>query len=100
LVHLGLTLLEMEPMLRRLVGEDVSLVLDATPSLPHVLADVAQIEQVMMNLVANARDAMPDGGRLTVSTKPFVVDDAYAASHIGIVPGPYVRLAVSDTGSG
>ncbi len=89
-----------EPMLRRIVGEDIELVLDLAPRLGMVMADPSQIEQVVMNLVVNARDAMHGGGTLTLHTQDKDLDAAYALSHIGVVSGPYVMLAVTDTGAG
>ena len=90
----------MEKMLGRLVGEDVTLRAIPGPSLGRVLADPGSIEQVVMNLVVNARDAMPDGGAVTFETRNVTLDDAYARGHVGVCPGPYVRLAVKDTGAG
>jgi signal transduction histidine kinase len=91
---------EMEAMLERLLGVDVILDTRLDPSLGHVRADPGQIEQVVMNLVVNARDAMPDGGRIALSTSNTDMDEAYVRDHLGSRPGPYVLLQVSDTGHG
>jgi CheY-like chemotaxis protein len=90
----------LEPMLRRLLGEDIEFVIAPTPSVGSVKIDPGQLEQIIMNLVVNARDAMPKGGRLRVETMNVEIDSEYVASHPGAVPGPYVELAVSDTGIG
>jgi PAS domain S-box-containing protein len=91
---------EMEKMLHRLIGEDIQLdlVMDRTPLV--VNADSGQMEQVVMNLVINSRDAMPDGGRILIETSQVVVDEAYAATHLGIEEGLYAVLSVSDNGIG
>ncbi|HVY44426.1 MAG TPA: PAS domain S-box protein [Minicystis sp.] len=99
-VDLNETVAGMDSMLRRLLGEDVDLAFHAGERLGHVVADPAQIEQVVMNLAVNARDAMPRGGRLTIETSNVELDDAYAAQHVGVAVGDYVMLAVSDTGVG
>jgi two-component system cell cycle sensor histidine kinase/response regulator CckA len=89
-----------EAILSRTLGEDVRLVLRLGPDLPHVRADQAQIEQALMNLAVNARDAMPSGGTLTVATASRRVDDAFAAARPGSKQGLYASLSVSDTGTG
>ena len=90
----------MEPMVRRIIGDDVSVGVRLAPELAPVEADQAQIERVILNLAANARDAMPDGGRLTIETQNVELDDDYVASRGEGTAGPNVLLAVSDTGVG
>ena len=89
-----------DKMLRRLIGEDINLVPISGGGLGRVKADAGQIEQIIMNLAVNARDAMPQGGKLTIETADVVLDDTYARKHLAVTPGPYVMLAVSDTGCG
>jgi PAS domain S-box-containing protein len=87
-------------MLRRLLGEDVELAVVSRSGLVHLKADPGQLEQVLMNLAVNARDAMPGGGRLTIETSSIDLDEAYARRHVGLHPGSYVLLTVTDTGMG
>ncbi len=89
-----------DSMVRRLVGEDVEIVSQPTHPLGAVRADPGSVEQVIMNLVINARDAMPTGGKVTIATANVVLDEAYAHFHLGVIPGPYVSLAVTDNGTG
>ncbi len=99
-VNLNEVVLDMDQMLRRLIGEDIELATVICRDLGLVKADPGQIEQIIMNLAVNARDAMPEGGKLTVETSNVILDDAYARSHVDVTPGPYVMLAVSDNGMG
>jgi PAS domain S-box-containing protein len=87
-------------MLTRMIGEDIDLVMIPGESLGAVKADPGQIEQVIMNLAVNARDAMPQGGKLTIETANVTLDETYARFHAPLQPGEYVMLALSDTGSG
>jgi signal transduction histidine kinase len=89
-----------EPMLRRLLGEDIELTVLPRASLGMALLDIGQVEQVIMNVAANARDAMPGGGKLTIETANVELDDEYASEHLGAKGGPHVLLAVTDTGVG
>jgi two-component system cell cycle sensor histidine kinase/response regulator CckA len=90
----------MDKMLERLLGETVELASVAGSRLGHIRADPTGVEQILMNLVVNARDAMPTGGKLTIETTNVNLDAAYAGEHLGAAPGPYVMLAVTDTGTG
>ena len=90
----------LEPMLRRLIGEHIELAVETRLDAGSVRADPAQLEQVILNLAINARDAMPDGGRLTIETSSVVLDAAYALMHREILPGRYAEIAVIDTGTG
>ena len=87
-------------MLTRVIGEDIDLVMVPAPSLGAVRADAGQIDQVIMNLAVNARDAMPSGGKLTIETSNVSLDEEYARFHAPLRPGDYVMLAISDTGLG
>jgi two-component system cell cycle sensor histidine kinase/response regulator CckA len=89
-----------DKMVRRLIGDDIKVVTHQTPGLCLVRGDAGQIEQVLMNLVVNARDAMMSGGTLTIETEMVELDESYVSSHLAIVPGLHVMLAVSDTGIG
>jgi PAS domain S-box-containing protein len=87
-------------MLQRVIGEDVKLTTTLNPKVGRVKADPGQLTQVIMNLAINARDAMPQGGKLTIETSNIFLDPVYTRQHIGVLPGAYVLLAVTDTGSG
>jgi PAS domain S-box-containing protein len=87
-------------MLRRLIGEHIDLAIVTGPLVSPVVADPGQLSQVLVNLVVNARDAMSDGGRLTIEARDVRLTEAYATSHLAVRPGPYVQIAVSDTGRG
>ena len=100
ILDLNVVVGDMDRMLRRLIGEHIALVTVPAPELGRVRADPSQIEQVLVNLVVNARDAMPDGGRLTIETADVELDEAYAQEHLGATAGAYVMLAVTDTGTG
>lgn len=89
-----------EKMLRRLIGEDIELITILRPDIGSVRADPGQLQQVLINLVVNARDAMPQGGKLTIETDRVELDAEYAARRVNVLPGPHVVLSVSDTGCG
>jgi two-component system cell cycle sensor histidine kinase/response regulator CckA len=100
IVDLNDIITAMDRMIRRLVGEDVEVRTTAAKGLWKVKVDAGQIEHVLMNLVVNARDAMPEGGTLTIETGNVKLDEAYASEHLGVIPGPHVMIAVTDTGVG
>jgi PAS domain S-box-containing protein len=87
-------------LLQRVIGEDIVVLTHPEPDLGRVMADPIHIDQALMNLVVNARDAMPNGGTLTIETANVLLDDGYADLHMGVKAGPYCMLAVSDTGTG
>ena len=91
---------DLEELLRRTISEQVELAITQAADLWHIEADPGQLEQVLVNLVVNARDAMPDGGTITIDTENVETDDGYAVLHPSLPSGRYVRLRVSDTGSG
>jgi two-component system cell cycle sensor histidine kinase/response regulator CckA len=99
-IDLNLLLSSLERMLIRVLGEDVEFSLALGEALGRVRGDRASLEQAVMNLVVNARDAMPNGGRLTIETSEQLLDEEYARGHLGVRPGPYVSLVVTDTGIG
>jgi len=99
-LDLNAVVTDMQDMLQRLLGEDIELMVMPAQSGGSVLVDRGQVEQLVMNLAVNARDAMPDGGALTIETDDVELDDSYAATHPSVNPGPHVMLAVSDTGVG
>jgi signal transduction histidine kinase len=91
---------DLDNMLRRLIGEDIVYATVLAPDVGRVFADPSQVQQILMNLAVNARDAMPKGGKLTIATANAFLDAAYASAHAGVVPGRYVMLAVTDSGTG
>jgi len=99
-IDLNSVVMNLEKMLRSLISANVALETALAPDLGAARADPNQLEQVIMNLAINARDAMPEGGTLTIETGNATLDENYAAQHVAVVPGSYVMLAVTDTGSG
>ncbi|MCX5889070.1 MAG: ATP-binding protein [Deltaproteobacteria bacterium] len=99
-LNLNNLVMNLDKMLRRLLSEDIELVTIPGAKLGMVMADPGQIEQVVINLVVNARDAMPQGGVITIETGNVILDATYARSHLEVNPGPYVMVAVGDTGRG
>jgi len=100
IIDLNAKVSKMTDMLARLVGEDVEIRTSLPANLGKVRADPSQIEQILMNLVVNAREAMPNGGNITIETENVKLDEAYAGSHTSVLPGSYVMIAVSDSGMG
>ena len=100
ILDLNMVLQDLEKMLRRLIGEDIELTTVLHKDLGRIKADPGQIEQAVLNLVINARDAMPSGGKLTIETGNVNIDREYTLTHMGIKPGRYVMLSVSDNGVG
>ncbi len=99
-INLNDTVHALVGMLRQLIGENIDLRIVCAPNLPPIRADLSQLESALANLVINARDAMPRGGRLTIETADVTLDDDYCATHVGVRPGRYARLSVSDNGIG
>jgi two-component system cell cycle sensor histidine kinase/response regulator CckA len=99
-LNLNSVIAEMDKVVRRLITEDIEIITRPGASLGSVKADAAQIEQVILNLVINARDAMPEGGVLTIETSNVELDRGIAEEHVEVRSGPYVMLAISDTGTG
>jgi CheY-like chemotaxis protein len=99
-LNLNTVVEDINKMLERLIGEDIVLRINLDSSLGQVKADPNQIEQIIVNLAVNARDAMPRGGKLTIETQNIYIDESYTSQHVDVQPGHYVMLAMSDTGTG
>ncbi len=99
-LNLNAVIADIDKMLRRLIGEDIELRINLDAAIGRVKADPGQIEQIIVNLAVNARDAMPRGGKLTIETQNVYLDEPYANQHAEVQPGSYVMLAMSDTGTG
>ena len=99
-ININDLLTNFQKLLRRTIREDITLHLDPAPGLPQIRGDIGQLEQVIMNLAVNAQDAMPTGGALSLATASADIDEAYASRKRGVTPGRYVRITISDTGSG
>lgn len=99
-LNLKEVLARVHSLLNRLIGEDVSLKVSIEPDVGNIVADPGQVEQVLMNLAVNARDAMPKGGSLAIQVRNADLDDSYHQEHQPVIPGPYVMLSVEDTGCG
>jgi nitrogen-specific signal transduction histidine kinase/CheY-like chemotaxis protein len=99
-LDLNAVVMEAQKMFSRILGEDVQLESNLSPALGKVMADPGQMHQVLMNLVVNARDSMPGGGKLTIETRNVDVDEAFSRQHPEVAPGRYVYLGVTDTGTG
>jgi two-component system cell cycle sensor histidine kinase/response regulator CckA len=99
-INLNDTVRSVDKMLRRLIGEDIEIITVLDPDLGRVEADPGQIDMVLMNLAVNSRDAMPQGGKLTIQTENVELDESYIQTHLHVVPGRYILLAVSDNGTG
>jgi hypothetical protein len=100
ILDLNSVVTDMNKLVRRLIGEHFELAVNLSPVLGTVRMDAGQLEQVIMNLAVNARDAMGEGGTLTIETSNVEVDEAFTRTHVGVTPGPYVVLSVTDTGCG
>ena len=99
-VNLNSLLDNLTKMLNRMIGDDIEIVMMLDPSIGNIMADPGQLEQIVMNLVINARDAMPDGGTITIETQEIELDEEYCKSHAEVIPGTYIVLCVTDTGKG
>ncbi len=99
-INLNTVVSNIEKMLRRIIRESIELRFVLDPGLTNIKADPGQIEQVLMNLAINARDAMPDGGTLTVETQNVLIDEHYVSQHVTVAPGEFIKMTVTDTGDG
>jgi signal transduction histidine kinase len=99
-IRINELVIQIQAMLRRLIGEDIELVTIPAASQDAVMADAGRLEQVIMNLVVNARDAMPEGGTLTIETGTLYLQESFSARQLGVKPGPHVTISITDTGLG
>jgi len=100
ILDLNVAVREIEKLLRRVIGEDIELLIRTQPGSGTIRIDPGQLDQILMNLVVNARDAMPNGGKLVLETSAVTLDDSYVGQHLGAAAGPFVVLSISDTGCG
>ena len=99
-INVNAVLIQTQKMLQRLIGEDIELILDLGVDIGNIKADPGHVEQAIVNLAVNARDAMPMGGHLRIETADVVLDETYARTHMGVKPGEFTMIAVSDDGHG
>ena len=100
ILDLNAAVCEIENLLRRVIGEDIELIIRVQPGASTIQIDPGQLDQILMNVVVNARDAMPNGGKLILETSSVILDDSYVGQHLGAAAGPFVLLSISDTGFG
>ncbi len=100
ILNVNTLITDLEKMIQRIIGEDIMFISNLETGIGNIQADQAQIEQVIMNLIVNARDAMPKGGKLTIETANVTLDEEYTKSHVSVKPGSYIMIAVSDNGIG
>ncbi len=99
-INLNSLLKNLTKMLNRMIGDDIEMIMMLEPSVGNIMADPGQVEQIVMNIVINARDAMPDGGTITIETQEVELDEDYCKTHAEVTPGTFIVLCITDTGKG